>query len=36
MAIDIDGFAVLRSIAAEPSTFIGVAAEAAKAARRLA
>ncbi len=35
MAIDIDGFAVLRSIAAEPSTFIGVAAEAAKAAREL-
>lgn len=35
MAIDIDGFAVLRSIAAEPNAFIGVAAEAAKAAREL-
>lgn len=35
MAIDIDGFAVLRSIAAESRTFIGVAAEAAKAAREL-
>src|SRR5689334_12416125 len=36
MAIDIDAFAVLRSIAAHPATFPDVAAEAAKAARTLA
>src|SRR5262245_29514887 len=35
MALDIDGFAVLRGIAAEPNTFAGVAADAAKAARDL-
>jgi hypothetical protein len=33
MALDIDGFAVMRSIAAHPSTFPDVAADAAKAAR---
>src|SRR5215475_8267923 len=36
MALDIDGFAVLRSIAAHPSEFPEVAAEAAKVARALA
>jgi hypothetical protein len=35
MAIDIDGFAVLRSIAAHPSAFREVASEVAKAARKL-
>src|SRR5262245_50135591 len=35
MPLDIDGFAVLRSIAAHPSSFSDVAADAAKAARAL-
>ena len=35
MALDIDGFAALRSIATHPSVFPDVAAEAAKAARTL-
>jgi hypothetical protein len=35
MALDIDGFAVMRSIAAHPSTFPDVAADAAKAARAM-
>ena len=35
MPLDIDGFAVLRSIAAHPSAFSDVAVEAAKAARAL-
>ena len=35
MALDIDGFAVMRSIAAHPSTFPGAATEVAKAARAL-
>jgi hypothetical protein len=35
MALDIDGFAVLRSIAAHPSAFASVATEAAKIARGL-
>src|SRR5262245_28311587 len=35
MALDIDGFAIFRSIAANPSTFPDVAAAAAKAARAL-
>jgi hypothetical protein len=35
MALDIDGFAVLRSIAAHPAAFADVVADAAKAARAL-
>ena len=35
MALDIDGFAVMRSIAAHPSTFPDVAADAGKAVRAL-
>jgi hypothetical protein len=35
MALDVDGFAVLRSIGAHPDAFAAVAAEAAKTARTL-
>jgi len=35
MALDVDGFAVLRSIGSHPDTFAAIAAELAKTARNL-